>query len=68
MKLKKLKKIIAACLTAAMFLTAGIGVSAAGSAIVNGTGSVKESQYQSGDFEIDYMDYNGGIVRTEKTA
>ncbi len=61
MKLKKLKKIIAFGLTAAMFITAGSSVSAAGSAKVTRNGTVKESNSQSEDFEIDYMDYDDGI-------
>lgn len=50
MKPKNLKKLIAAGLTAAMFLTAGIGVSAAGSAKVTRTANAAYSQ--EGTFSV----------------
>lgn len=60
MKPKNLKKLIAAGLTSAMFLTAGIGVSAAGSTKVTGTANAAYSQ--EGTFSV-YEDmlysYNG---------
>ena len=52
----KFKKLIAAGLTAAMFMTAGVAVSAAGSAKVTRTANVGYSQGSNfDDFEVDHL-------------
>ena len=52
----KFKKLIAAGLTAAMFMTAGVAVSAAGSAKVTRTANVGYSQESNfDDFEVDHL-------------
>ena len=57
----KFKKLIAAGLTAAMFMTAGIGVSAAGSTKVTRTANVGYSQGSNFDnFEVDHFYWTEG--------
>ena len=57
----KFKKLIAAGLTAAMFMTAGIGVSAAGSTKVTGKANVGYSQGSNfDDFEVDHLYWTEG--------